>query len=191
MDYRSRYEDFREAMETVVESRLVELRTAEHSNVSSWDPQKQTMVAQPTSKALIRKPDGTKEWVQMPQVPDVKVHYASGGGVTFTHPLTDTDEVLLVMASRSPDVWQQSGGDQQIIDTRLHDLSNAFCIPGFRSDPKALPAVSPISGQIRNDAATHVVDHNPLTGTTVTAEGTKVKVTATSVLLVSGDPYVA
>ncbi|MFG1302188.1 Gp138 family membrane-puncturing spike protein [Xanthobacter sp. V3C-3] len=191
MDYRTRYEDFREAMETVVEARLVELRTAEHSNVASWDPQKQTMVGQPTSKALLRKPDGTKEWVQMPQVPDVKVHYPSGGGVTFTHPLVEGDEVLLVMASRSPDVWQQSGGDQQIIDTRLHDLSNAFCIPGFKSDPKALPAVSTISGQIRNDAATHVVDHNPLTGTTVTAEGTKVKVTATSVLLVSGDPYVA
>lgn len=158
MDSRVRYEDLREAIETMIENRLVELRTAEHATVVSWDPQKQTMVAQPTSKALIRKPDGTKEWVQMPQIPDVKVHYPSGNGITVTHPLKEGDEVLLVMASRSPDVWQQSGGDQQIIDTRLHDLSNAFCIPGFRSDAKALENVSTDSTQIRSDDGQTVID---------------------------------
>lgn len=189
MDTRARYEDFREAIETTVENRLVELRTAEHATVVSWDPAKQTMVAQPTSKAAIRKPDGAKEWVQMPQVPDVKIHYTSGNGITFTHPLKEGDEVLLTIGSRSPDVWQQSGGEQQIIDTRLHDLSNAFCVPGFRSDAKALPAVSTISAQVRSDDAQHIIDHNPLTGTTVTSKGTKVAIRSDSVFLNAGDPY--
>ncbi|ABS68877.1 hypothetical protein Xaut_3649 [Xanthobacter versatilis] len=186
MDTRSRYEDLREAIETTVENRLVELRTAEHATVVSWDPVKQTMVAQPTNKALIRKPDGTKEWVQMPQIPDVKIHYPSGNGITVTHPLKEGDEVLLIMASRSPDVWQQSGGDQQIIDTRLHDLSNAFCIPGFKSDAKALENVSPDSTQIRSDDGQTVID---IKGGSVAlkAQNTEVQVTNDAATMKKGD----
>jgi hypothetical protein len=191
MDSRTRYEDFGEAIETTVERKLAELHTSEPCTIVSWDPQTQTAVLQPTNKTLIRKPDGTSEWVQKPQIPDVPLQFPHGGGSSTTYPMKPGDEVLATISSRSQDVWQQNGGDQQIIDARIHDLSNAFAVIGFRSNPKALPAVSTISTQTRNDAATHVVDHNPLTGTTVTAEGTKVKVTATSVLLVSGDPYVA
>jgi len=158
MDSRTRYEDLREAVETMVEGRLAELHTSEHCRIVSWDAQKQTAVLQPTNKALIRKPDGTTEWVLKPQIPDVKVQYPSGNGVTMTFPLKEGDEVLAVMSSRSPDVWQQNGGDQQIIDTRLHDLSNAFCLPGFRSDAKALENVSTDSTQIRSDDGQTVID---------------------------------
>ena len=186
MDYRARYEDFREAIETVVEGRQVEMRTAEHATVVSWDPDKQTMVAQPTNKALIRKPDGTKEWVQMPQIPDIKVHYPSGNGITITYPLKEGDEVLLIMASRSPDVWQQSGGDQQIIDTRLHDLSNAFCIPGFRSDPKALENVSSDSTQIRSDDGQTVIDIKD-GAVTLKAQDTEVQAMNDKAIMKKGD----
>lgn len=191
MDARTRYEDLREAVETMVESRLAELHTAEPCTIVSVDWDKQTAVLQPTTKAIVRKPDGTTEWVSKPQIPDVPLQFPHGGDSSTTYPLKEGDEVLAVMASRSQDVWQQNGGEQQIIDTRMHDLSNSFCLVGFRSNPEALPSVSTISTQIRSKDGTQVVDHNPMTGTTVTSRGTKVAVTSSSVLLSAGDPYIA
>lgn len=176
MDSRSRYEDIREAVETIVEGRLAELHTAEHCTVVSFDASKQTCVLQPTNKAMIRKPDGSTEWVTKPQIPDVKVHFPSGNGLTLTFPIKAGDEVLAVMSSRSPDVWQQSGGEQQIIDTRMHDLSNAFCIPGFRSDKNALSSVSTDSSQLRSDDGQTVIDFKD-GAVALQAQETEVKVT--------------
>lgn len=191
MDLRTRGLDWDEAIQTAVESKLAELHTTEPCTVVSVDFEKQTAVLQPVNKALIRKSDGTTEWVKKPQIPDVPLQFPHGGASSTTYPMKEGDEVLAVMSSRSQDVWQQNGGEQQIIDTRLHDLSNAFCMVGFRSNPKALPAVSQISTQVRNENATQVIDHNPMTGTTVTSEGTKVQVTSTSVTMNAGDPYFA
>lgn len=185
MDLRTRYEHLQEAIETIVEARLAELHTAEPCTIVSWDPQKQTAVLQPTNKALIRKPDGSTEWVQKPQIPDVKIHFPGGGGLAYTHPLSEGDEVLAVMSSRSPDVWQEAGGEQQIIDTRLHDLSNAFCFPGFRSDAKALPNVSTDSKQIRTEDDQTFIDFKD-GRITVHCHDAKVIVTADSVTMEKG-----
>lgn len=186
MDVRTRYEDIREAVETIVESRLAELHTAEPCTIVSVDWQKQTAVLQPTTKAIIRKPDGSTEWISKPQIPDVKIHFPSGGGLSLTFPLKEGDEVLAVMASRSPDVWQQNGGEQQIIDTRMHDLSNAFCIPGFRSDKNALSNVSDTSTQLRSDDGKTVFDFKAGT-TSLAVEDAKVVVTSEAATLQKGD----
>lgn len=185
MDSRARYENFMEAVETMVEAKLAELHTAEPCAIVSVDYQKQTAVLQPTSKTLVRKPDGSTEWTAKPQIPDVKIHYPGGGGLAVTHPLNQGDEVLAVMASRSPDVWQQSGGEQQIIDARMHDLSNAFCFTGFRSDAKALPNVSPDSKQIRTEDDQTNIDFKG-SQITVQCHDAKVVVTADSVTLEKG-----
>lgn len=186
MDSRARIDHVLEAIETMVEGKLAELHTSEHCRVVSYDPQKQTAVLQPTNKALIRQPDGSTEWVSKPQIPDVKVHFPSGGGLTLTFPIQEGDEVLAVMSSRSPDVWQQNGGEQQIVDTRLHDLSNAFCIPGFRSDANALPSVSTESTQIRTDDGETVIDFRD--GTVVLkAQDTTVEARTEKAMMQKGD----
>lgn len=189
MDSRARYEHPLEAIETMVEAKINEVHTSEPCTVVSVDFEKQTAVLQPVNKTLVRKPDGTAEWVLKPQIPDVPIQFPHGGGSSTTYPMKPGDEVLASMASRSQDVWQQNGGEQQIVDARVHDLSNAFCMIGFRSNPKALPAVSSISSQVRSDDAQHIIDHNPLTGTTVTSKGTKVAIRSDSVFLNAGDPY--
>lgn len=186
MDVRTRFQDLQEAIETMIEARLAELHIAEPCTIVSVDYKKQTAVLQPTSKALTRTPDGSTEWVAKPQIPDVKIHYPGGGGLALTHPLKEGDEVLAVMSSRSPDVWQQNGGDQQIIDNRLHDLSNAFCFPGFRSDENALLNVSPDSKQIRTDDDQTNIDFKG-SAITVQCHDAKVIVTADSVTLEKGD----
>jgi len=158
MDTRTRFQDVQEAVETAVEARLVELHTGGYAKVVSVNWEKQTAVLQPTNKAVVRKPDGTTEWVDLPQIPDAPIHFPSGGGVTMTFGLKEGDEVYYSVASRSPDVWFQNGGEQQIIDSRLHDLSHAACFPGFRSNPNALTNVSTDSTQIRSDDGQTVID---------------------------------
>lgn len=186
MDSRARYEHFLEAVETVVEAKLAELHTAEPCTIVSWDAAKQTAVLQPVNKTLVRKPDGTAEWTTKPQIPDAKIHYPGGGGLAVTHPLSEGDEVLAVMSSRSPDVWQQNGGEQQIIDTRTHDLSNAFCFPGFRSDKNALPNVSENSKQIRTSDDQTNIDFKD-GQITVQAHAAKVIVATDTVTVEKGD----
>lgn len=189
MDVRTRYEDTREAVETMVEARLAELHTAEPCTIVSVDWKKQTAVLQPTTKAMVRKPDGTTEWISKPRIPDVKIHFPSGGGLSLTFPLKEGDEVLAVMASRSPDMWQQAGGQQQIIDARMHDLSNAFCIPGFRSDKNALANVSQDSTQLRSDDGKTVFDIKAGTAA-LAVEDAKVMITAEAATLQKGDTKV-
>ncbi len=176
MDARTRYEDIREAVETIVEARLSEVHTAEPCTIVSVNWKTQTAHLQPTTKAAVRKPDGTTEWVSKPVIPDVKLHFPSGGGLSLTFPVKEGDEVLAVMASRSPDVWQQNGGEQQIIDTRMHDLSNAFCIPGFRSDKNALSSPSENSTQLRSDDGKTVFDFKN-GQTSLTVENVSVTIT--------------
>lgn len=158
MDIRTRIDAFGEAIENVVDGKIAEIHIAEPCILVSYDPQKQTAVLQPTTKALVRKPDGTTEWVSKPLLLDSKVIFPSGGGVSLTFPLKAGDAIFAVMSSRSPDVWQQNGGEQQVINARMHDLSNAFCFPGARPDAEALANVSTDSTQLRSDDGQTVID---------------------------------
>lgn len=190
MDFRTRTDDLDEAVLTAVEGRLSELHLSMPCSIVSRDLEKQTCVLQPLLKARIRKPDGTQEWKSYPQIQDVKMQWPAGGDVTMTFPVQPGDEVLAVFTTRSPDAWQQQGGEQQVMDARVHDLSNATALLGFKSDPKTLKGVSSISTQIRSRNSQQVVDVNPLTGTTVRSKGSTVTVQEAGVVLNAGDPYV-
>lgn len=181
MDQRTRFDDLDEAIQSAVDGRLAELYTAVPVRFVSVDPQKQTAVLQPLTKARVRKPDGSEEWVSLPQIMDAPVHFPTGGGVAMTFPIQAGDEGLAIIASRSQDAWQQQGGEQQIPDTRVGDLSNAFVMAGFRSNPNALTAVSTQSAQIRSADGQTVIDIKS-GQVQVKAQSAECTVTPTSVL---------
>lgn len=172
MDQRSRFTDLDEAIQTIVEAKLSETSTAIPFKIVSVDFAKQTCVVQPTIKARVKMPDGSMEWKDLPQIPDMPLHYPSGGGVSMTFPVKEGDEGLAVFSSRPQDAWQQQGGDQQQVAFRPHDMSNGFALVGFKSEPTALSDVSSTSTQIRSDDGKQVVDINPSSGLTFTSEGT-------------------
>lgn len=101
-------------------------------------------------------------------ISDIPVHFAGGGGVTHTHPVKQGDEGILQLLSRPQDSWWQNGGsNNDPIDARMHDLSDARYIPGGRSNPRKMnPAPSASSGQARSDDGKHVVDYHPQNGIT-------------------------
>ncbi|MFG1399822.1 Gp138 family membrane-puncturing spike protein [Roseixanthobacter pseudopolyaromaticivorans] len=159
MDQRTRFDvDLDEAIQTAIDGRMAELHTAVPVKIVSVDYQKQTCVVQPTVKACVRKPDGSQEWISLPQIQDAPLHFPRGGGVSMTFPVAVGDEGLAIISSRSQDAWQQSGGEQQQIDNRGHDLSNAFVMVGFRSNPNALANVPSDSVQIRSADGNTLID---------------------------------
>ncbi|MFG1401999.1 Gp138 family membrane-puncturing spike protein [Xanthobacter sediminis] len=157
MDNRARFDDYLEAVTTLVEGRLASVHTAVPCTIVSVDRERQTAVLQPTIKARRMKPDGSQEWVSYPPISDAPMQFPTGGGVAMTFPVRAGDECLAVVPSRSQDGWQQSGGEQQQVDLRMHDISNAFCLLGFRSNPNALQNVPDDAVQIRTDDGNTVI----------------------------------
>jgi hypothetical protein len=163
LDPRERFKDWDEATRRDAESHQSKMFTAVPAIVKKHDVDKNTVHAQPTIKMLHAKADGSHEWLQMPKLEDVPIHYPRGGGAVVTMPVGDGDEGLLVFSMRSIDKWWQQGGVQEQTDARMHDISDAFFIPGFNSQPRKIKNVSTSKWQLRTDeeTPTHYVEFDP------------------------------
>lgn len=150
--------------------------TAMPALVTAYDPAKMTISAQPAVKAKQQAQDGNVSDVQMPLCVDVPVVFPRGGGFSLTFPIAAGDEVLLIFASRCIDGWWSQGGVQNQIDQRMHDLSDAFAIPGPWSQKTKITGAM-TGAQLRSSDGATVVE---------VAAG-KVTLTAAQVLINSAD----
>lgn len=138
------------------------LWTAMPGIIQSFNPSAQTASVQPALKAKIRRPDTTVRSVTLPLIVDVPVVFPAGGGFTLTFPVKAGDECLLVFASRCIDAWWQSGGVQEPMEARMHDLSDGFAFVGARSQVRVLnPAVDTSNVQLRSDDGEDFVEIRP------------------------------
>lgn len=193
MDRRERNTTLSEAILAAFQGLKAEIWNALPGIIQSFDPAKMTVVAQPSIQALWRDPLGNQTWQTMPLCLDVPVMFPGGGGCTMTFPLVEGDECLLIFASRCIDSWWQSGGVGVQAEMRMHDLSDGFCLPGPRSQPRVLSGVSTSALQIRSDdgsafveigaAAPHAI--NVQTSGDVQIEAPTIKLTGT--VKITGD----
>lgn len=102
----------------------------------------------------VANPDGTFSSVVIKPLLDVPIVFPSAGGFTLTLPVAENDEVLVVLASRCIDAWWALGGIQRPMETRMHDLSDGFAIPGPKSQPNVIGGISSTAAQLRNNAGT-------------------------------------
>lgn len=119
--------------------------------IESFDPVKLTCIVQPSIQAVRRSADNVISNITLPLLLDCPVVFPMGGGFTLTMPLAAGDECLVVFASRCIDAAWQSGGVQPQAEYRMHDLSDGFVVPGWRSQPRQLSGVSTTSAQLRSD----------------------------------------
>ncbi|ULJ01140.1 translation initiation factor IF-2 [Klebsiella pneumoniae] len=119
--------------------------------IQSFDPDAVTAVVQPAIKGVEQDESGADVSVNIPLLVDVPVVFPRGGGCTLTFPVKDGDECLVIFADRCIDFWWQSGGIQEPVDERMHDLSDAFCIVGPQSQAKKISGISTTSTQLRTD----------------------------------------
>lgn len=129
------------------------LWTAIPGIVESVDYQEQTVTVQPTIREKVNL-EGEYQWVELPKLIHVPFFISSGGGYTITMPIQPGDECLVVFADMCIDAWWQSGGIQNQIDRRRHDLSDGFAICGFKSQPNTVPGYSGSSVQIKSGGHT-------------------------------------
>lgn len=119
---------------------------------------------QPSIQARLTGPTGGEEWVNLPVIPDVKIVWPGGGGMTLTFPVGPGDECWIAFSSRCLDGWFQQGGVQRQLDARMHSLSDAVAFVGLRSQPRALEGISDSAVQLRSDAGGFGISLDATTG---------------------------
>jgi Phage protein Gp138 N-terminal domain len=144
-----------------LDGRQARIWTAMPCIVQSVDFDQMTITAQPAIMGVQTNGDGTTENINMPLLVDVPLCFPSAGGFLLTLPISSGDEVLVILASRCIDSWWQSGGVGVAPELRMHDLSDGFALPGPRSLPNVVSAISPVNAQLRNDSGTTYLEITP------------------------------
>ncbi|HBQ5923345.1 TPA: hypothetical protein PCH36_000666 [Klebsiella pneumoniae] len=132
--------------------------------IQSFDPDSVTAVVQPAIKGAEQDESGSEVSVNLPLLVDVPVVFPRGGGCTLTFPVSEGDECLVIFADRCIDFWWQSGGVQEPVDGRMHDLSDAFCIVGPQSQAKKIGGISNSAVELRSDDGETKLSLNPASG---------------------------
>ena len=132
--------------------------------IQSFDPDAVTAVVQPAIKGAEQDESGVQVSVNLPLLVDVPVVFPRGGGCTLTFPVKEGDECLVIFADRCIDFWWQSGGIQEPVDGRMHDLSDAFCIVGPQSQAKKIGGISTSAVELRSDDGGTKLSLNPASG---------------------------
>lgn len=136
--------------QAIADSVSNQIRVAVPGIIQSFDPDAVTCTVLPAIKGNDSSANGAESG-DIPLLVDVPVVFQRGGGCTLTFPVKAGDECLLIFSDRCIDFWWQSGGVQEPVDSRQHDLSDAFAIVGPQSQAKKISGISMAGAQLRTD----------------------------------------
>lgn len=147
-----RTQDRIELMRRIMDTVGYDLRVACPGIIMSVDTQRQTCTVQLAIRERLKRGEGRIENVDIPTLLDVPFFVYTGGGYCLTLPIKPRDDCLVVFGDNCMDAWWQSGGVQNQVERRRHDLSDGFAIVGFRSQPAVVSGYSAGTAQLRNKA---------------------------------------
>ncbi len=162
-DIRQLMADQQQAVKMAIGGAVADTWTALPGIILSFSPGALTAVVRPAIQGVQQASDGSYQYVDLPDLPDVPVVFPRGGGCTLTFPIAEGDECLVVFASRCIDAWWQSGGVQIPMEMRMHDLSDGFALPGPFSQAQKISGISTASVQLRSNDGSTYIDLNPTT----------------------------
>jgi len=137
------------------------LRVSLPGIIESYDPIANTCTVQPALKGQTADELGNYTSAPLPLLVDVPVVFPRGGGCSITFPIKEGDECLVVFSDRCIDFWWQSGGVQEPVDPRQHDLSDAFAFVGPMSQPNVIGNISTTTLQMRTDDGLAYIELDP------------------------------
>lgn len=155
------------------------VRVAMPGIIRSFDATEQTVTVQCAIREKINM-DGNLSWQEIPLLLDVPIIFPRAGNYILTMPIQAGDECLVVFGDSCMDAWWQSGGVQNQIDCRRHDLSDGYAIVGLYSQPRRITNYSTNTAQLRNLSGSAYVE---LSGDNVNIVGGNVTISATSVTI--------
>lgn len=140
------------------------LRVAAPGIIQSFDPVTQTATVQVAIREKVVGSDLTTAWVEIPLLLDVPVMMPRAGGFVMTFPVKQGDECLVLFSDMCIDAWFSSGGIQNQMERRRHDLSDGIAILGLWSQPNKLSNFSTTAAQLRTvDGSAYIsLQHNEI-----------------------------
>lgn len=150
-----------QAMKVLSDTIFSMLRVSLPGIIESFDPIACTCTVQPALKGQTADELGNMKSAPLPLLVDVPVVFPRGGGCTITFPVKAGDECLVVFCDRCIDFWWQSGGVQETVDPRQHDLSDAFAIVGPQSQANVISNISSTTLQMRTDDGAAYIEIDP------------------------------
>ena len=153
-----RAQDRTELMRRIMDTVAFDLRVACPGIIKSVNTQRQTCTVQLAIRERLKRGEGRIENVDIPTLLDVPFFVYTGGGYCLTLPIKPGDDCLVVFGDNCMDAWWQSGGVQNQVERRRHDLSDGFAIVGFRSQPAVVTGYSANTAQLRNKAGDAYVE---------------------------------
>lgn len=153
------------------------IRVAAPGIIQSFNPAEQTVKV----KCAVREKvdlNGTQTWEEIPLLLDVPIVLPRSGGYVLTMPIQKGDECLVVFADNCIDGWWQSGGVQNQVEIRRHDLSDGIAVMGLWSQPNVIPGYSMEGAQLRSlDGGASIT----ISGGTVSIKASSVNIEAENV----------
>lgn len=127
--------DWMDVVKDQIRTDRLELNTSLPGIVESYDPATRTASVRPAMKRTTI--DGRNP--RRPLLLEVPVVFPYSGTQGITFPLKVGSPCLLVFSQRSIDDWVTKREEDVVSDSRLHDINDAFCIPGPNSPDAATP----------------------------------------------------
>ena len=155
------------------------VRVAMPGIIQSFDATEQTVTVQCAIREKINM-DGNLSWQEIPLLLDVPIIFPRAGNYILTMPIQAGDECLVVFGDSCMDAWWQSGGVQNQIDCRRHDLSDGYAIVGLYSQPRRITNYSTNTAQLRNLSGSAYVE---LSGNDINIVGGNVTISANNVTI--------
>lgn len=140
------------------ESASSKIRVAMPGIIQEFDPATQAATVQLAIREKVINSSGESSMMEIPMLLDVPIVFPKAGGFSVTFPVKKGDECLVVFGDMCIDAWWQSGGVQNQVETRRHDLSDGFAIMGVSSVPNAVSNYSTNSVQMRNKSGSTFVE---------------------------------
>ena len=125
------------------------LRCAMPGIIENFNASEQTVSVYVAIRELIDT-YGNLSWQDIPVLVDVPIVLPRAGGYVLTMPINKGDECLVIFADSCIDGWWQSGGIQNQVEIRRHDLSDGIAIIGLWSQPNVIPGYSMSGAQLRS-----------------------------------------
>lgn len=154
------------ALDSTSQEVMLDLRVAMPGRVTGISADPPSVSVQPMVDQLLS--DGSHE--PYPELPDIPLFTLCGGPYVCTMPVAVGDPCLVIFGDRCIDSWFESGTQDAPADYRMHDLSDAFALVGFRTRVSAIPNYSLTSAELRNMSGSQRVTLSP-DGSIVNATG--------------------
>ncbi|RKN75087.1 hypothetical protein D7M11_26010 [Paenibacillus ginsengarvi] len=138
------------------------MRVAVPGIIHDFNPLSQTASVQVAIRERIIDGELQQHWVDIPLLLDVPVVLPRAGGFVLTMPVRPGDECLVVFADMCIDAWFSSGGVQNQIERRRHDLSDGLAIMGAWSQPRVVANYSTTAAQLRSEDGSVSISLGPV-----------------------------